>query len=121
MYEKMFDDIKTRMQPVLTLAETNKKVMETLAAVQKDSMTDFVNASLEQFKALTQVKDPKAALELQVSFYKALEAKMTTTAEKSIAAITEAKEAFVAVVEESAKQAAVEVEDAVKKATSKVA
>lgn len=121
MYEKMFEDMKSRMKPVMDLAETNKKVLETLAAVQKESMTDVVNASLEQFKSLSQVKDPKAALELQVSFYKALEAKMADTTEKSIAAITEAKEAFVAVVEESAKQAAVEVEEAVKKATGKAA
>ena len=119
MYDKLFDDMKSRMQPVLDLAETNKKAMETLAAVQKDSMTDMVNASLEQFKALSQVKEPKAALDLQVKYYKDLESKMASSAEKSIAAITEAKEAFVAAVEEAAKKATAEVEGAMKKATGK--
>jgi len=121
MYDKMFDDMKTRMQPLLDLAETNKKVLETLATVQKESLTDVVNASMEQFQALAQCKDPKAVLDLQVKYYKALEAKMTLTTEKSIAAITEAKEAFVAVVEDGAKKAAAEVEAAVKKATVKAA
>lgn len=119
MYDKLFDDMKSRMQPVLDLAETNKKAMETLATVQKDSMTEMVNASLEQFKALSQVKEPKAALDLQVQYYKDLEAKMASSAEKSIAAITEAKEAFVAAVEEAAKKATAEVEGAMKKAQGK--
>ena len=119
MYEKVLEDMKARMQPVLDLAETNKKAMETLAAVQKESMTDVVNASLEQFKAVSQCKEPQAALDLQVKFYKDLEAKMTASAEKSIAAITEAKEAYVSAVEEAAQKATAEFEGAVKKATGK--
>jgi len=118
MYNQIFTDMKSLMQPVVELAETNKKAMEKLASLQKDSMTDVVNASVAQFKELAQCKDPKVALEKQLEFYKTLEAKMTDTAEKSIATMTEAKEAFVAVVEESAKQTAVEVEAAVKKASS---
>ena len=119
MYDKVFEDMKSRMQPVLALAETNKKAMEKLAAVQKDSMTDVVNASLEQFKAVAQCKEPKSALDLQVKFYKDLEAKMNDTAEKSIAAISEAKEAYVAAVEEAAQKAAAEFETVVKQATGK--
>jgi hypothetical protein len=119
MYDNFMKDMKARMQPVLDLAESNKKAMETLASVQKESMTDVVNASLEQFKAVSECKDPKAALELQVNFYKALEAKMSITAEKSIAAISEAKDAYVASVEAATKKAAAEFEGAVKKATGK--
>lgn len=119
MYDKMMQDMKARMQPVLDLAETNKKAMETLAAVQKDSLHEVVNASLEQFKAVAQVKEPKAALELQVQFYKDLEAKMTATAEKSIAVISDAKDAYVSTVEEAAQKAAAEFEGAVNKATGK--
>ena len=119
MYDKMMEDMKARMQPALDLAETNKKAMETLASVQKDSLHDLVNASLEQFKAVAQCKEPQAALDLQVKFYKELEIKMTNTAEKSIAAISEAKEAYVATVETASKKAAAEFEDTVKKAASK--
>ena len=115
MYDQIFADLKTRMQPVVDLAESNKKTLETLASLQKDSMTEVVNASVAQFKALAECKDPKSVLDLQVKFYKGLEAKMTDTAEKSIAAITEAKETFTAVVEESAKKTVAEVEEAVKK------
>lgn len=119
MYEKVLEDMKARMQPVLDLAETNKKAMETLALVQKESMTDVVNASLEQFKAVAECKEPQAALDLQVKFYKDLETKMTESAEKSIAAISEAKEAYVSAVEEAAKKATAEFETAVQKATGK--
>ncbi len=118
MYDNLFADMNTRMKPVMDLVETNKKVMEKLAGVQKDSMTDVVKASLEQFQALSQCKDPQAALELQVKFFKALEAKMTDTTEKSIAAFTEAKDAFSVVIEESAKKTAAEVEAAVKKVST---
>ncbi len=119
MYEKFFEDMQSRMQPVIDLAETNKKAMEKLAALQKDSMTDVVNASVEQFKELAQCKDPQGALDSQLKYYKSLESKMSDTAEKSIAAITEANDAFVAVVEESAKKAVSEVEDAVKQFSNK--
>ncbi len=115
MYDNLFADMNTRMKPIMDLIETNKKVLEKLAGVQKDSMSDVVSASMEQFQALAQCKDPKAALELQVRFFKALEAKMTDTTEKSIAAFTEAKDAFSAVIEESAKTTAAEVDAAVKK------
>ncbi len=121
MYDNMFADLTSRMKPVMDLAETNKKVMETLANVQKETMTDVVSASMEQFKALAQCKDPKSAMDLQVKFFKALEAKMTDTTEKSIAAFTEAKDAFSAVIEESAKTTAAEVEKAVQKASGKKA
>ena len=114
MYDNFLQDMQGRMQPVLDLAETNKKAMEKLAALQKDSMTDVVNASVEQFKELAQCKDPQSALDLQLKFYKSLESKMANIAEQSVAAITEANDAFVAVVEDSTKKAVAEVEEAVK-------
>ena len=114
MYDNLFADMNTRMKPVMDLVETNKKVLEKLAGVQKETMTDVINASMEQFQSLSKCQDPKAALELQVQFFKALEAKMTDSTEKSIAAFTEAKEAFSAVIEETAKKTAAEVEAAVK-------
>lgn len=121
MYEQMIAEMTNRMKPVMDLAETNKKVLETLATVQKDTLTEVVNASMEQFQALSQCKDPQAAMDLQVKFYKALEAKMTNTTEKSIAAFSEVKDAYTSVLEESAKTATAEVEKVVKKATTKAA
>ncbi|MFT5722007.1 MAG: hypothetical protein ACI9W6_002325 [Motiliproteus sp.] len=120
MYENLFADMNTRIKPVMDLVETNKKVMETLAGVQKDSMTDLAKASMEQFQALSQCKDPQAALDLQVKFVKALEAKLTDTTEKSIAAFNEAKDAFSVVIEETTKKTAAEVEAVVKKTTADV-
>lgn len=121
MYDKMFEDMKTRMKPVMDLAETNKKVLESLANLQKETLTDVVNTNLEQFQALSQCKDPKSALDLQVKYFKTLETKMAESTEKSLAAMNEAKDAFVSLVEDSAKKTAVEVEEAVKKASKQAA
>lgn len=121
MYEKIFEDMKVRMQPMVDLAETNKKAIESLSLLQKDSMTDMFNASLEQFKALSQCKDPKSAMELQMKFYKDMEGKITAHAEKSMATMTEAKDAYMSMMEESAKKTTAEVEEAVKKVSEKMA
>lgn len=121
MYEQMFADMKTRMQPAIQLAETNKQILEKLVTLQKNSTHELVNASLEQFKALSQVTEPKAALDLQVKFYKALEAKMTAAAEENLAVINEAKDAFSAAIEGSAKQTVEDVNAAVKKAAGNAA
>ncbi len=121
MYDQIFADLNTRMQPIIELAENNRKTMETLANLQKESMTDVISTSLEQIRELVQCKDPKAVLDQQVKFFKALEANMTETTEKSVAAINEAKDAFVAVVEDSVKKTSEEVEVAVQKVTGQQA
>lgn len=116
MYDQLFTDLQTRLQPALELAETNKQTLEKLIGVQRVTTHELVNAGLEQFKALVQCQDPKSALEIQVKFYKALEAKLTDTAAKSVAILGEAKQAYASAVEASSKKAVVEVEAAVKKA-----
>jgi hypothetical protein len=110
MYDIFMDYMKTRMQPVLSLVESNKKAMETLACVQQESLTEVVNASLEQFKAVAECWDPKAVLELQVNFFKALEAKISITAEKNIAVINGVKDAYVASVKECTQKTTAEFE-----------
>ena len=98
-----------------TLAEVNTKTVETLVALQKAYVEELANASVEQFKTLCECKDPKAALDLQVQFYKSVEAKMTETAEKSVEAMTVAKDAYVTTVEESGKKVTEMAEEAAKK------
>jgi phasin family protein len=101
MYEDMIKDMKEKMAPVVELAELNKKTTETLVSLQADYFSDFVNSSLAQVKALTEVKEPKEAFELQVKYLKELEAKTTGVAEKEVAALTEAREQFTSLVEKS--------------------
>lgn len=119
MYQNVVENMKTQMQPVLELAESNKATMEKLANLQKETMTEVVSASMQQVKALSECKDPKSAMELQNAFYKDLLAKMTNTSEQSIAAMNSAKETFSAAVEAAAKKTTADVEAAVNKATGK--
>jgi len=97
----MYDKMKSTMQPVLDMAEINKKTTEKLIALQSAYVSEFVNASLNQMKTLTESRDPKAALELQVKYLKEIESKLTDVAEKEMAALVEAKEELTGLVEKS--------------------
>jgi phasin family protein len=112
---ELTQEVANLFKPMQTLAEVNTKTVETLVALQKAYVEELANASVEQFKTLCECKDPKAALDLQVKFYKTVEAKMTETAEKGVAAMAEAKDAYVATVEESGKKVTELAEEAAKK------
>jgi len=97
----MYDKMKESMQPMVDMAEINKKTTEKLIALQSSYVSDFVNASLTQMKTLSEVREPKQALELQVKYLKEIEAKLTDVAEKEMAALVEAKEELTGLVEKS--------------------
>lgn len=97
----MYDKMKESMQPMVAMAEINKKTTEKLIALQSSYVSDFVNASLTQMKTLSEVREPKQALELQVKYLKEIEAKLTDIAEKEMAALVEAKEELTGLIEKS--------------------
>lgn len=101
MYEDLMKDVQEKIQPAIDVAEVNKKALETLFALQSEYVTDFVDSSVAQLKALSEVKEPKEAVELQVKFFKELEGKMTDVAEKEMAALAEAKVEISEIVEKS--------------------
>lgn len=100
MYDLM-NDVKEKMQPAVDVAEINKKAAEKLFALQSEYVTDFVNSCVTQMKALTEVKDPSQAVELQMTYFKELETKLSDVAEKEYAALNEAKDQITEVVEKS--------------------
>ncbi len=101
MYDDLMKDVQEKMKPAIDVAEVNKKALETLFSLQSEYVTDFVDSSVAQLKALSEVKDAKDAIELQVQFFKNLEVKMTSVAEKELAALTTAKEEISGIVEKS--------------------
>jgi len=106
MYEDMMKDMQDKMKPVTEMAEVNKSTAEKLIALQSEYLTDLFNSGLAQMKALTEVKEPKAAMELQIKYFKDLEAKLTNVAEKEIATLTAAKEQLTEIVEKSVSELA---------------
>jgi len=100
MYDLM-NDVKEKMQPAVDVAEINKKAAEKLFALQSAYVTDFVNSCVSQMKALTEVKEPSEAVELQMTYFKELETKLAEVAEKEYDALNEAKEQITEVVEKS--------------------
>ncbi len=97
----MYDKMKESMQPMVDMAEINKKTTEKLIALQSSYVSDFVNASLTQMKTLSEIREPKQAMELQVKYLKDIEAKLTSVAEKEMAALVEAKEELTGLIEKS--------------------
>ncbi|MDF2180679.1 phasin family protein [Neptuniibacter sp. CAU 1671] len=101
MYEDLLKDVQEKMKPAIDVAEANKKAVEALFSLQSEYVTDFVDSSVAQMKALSETKDPKEAVDLQLKFFKTLEGKLTSVAEKELAAITAAKEEIAAIIEKS--------------------
>ncbi|BBB29752.1 phasin family protein [Neptunomonas japonica] len=99
MYEDMMKDVQNKMKPVTDMAEINKSTAEKLISLQTAYVTDLFNAGVAQMKALSETKEPKAAIELQVKYFKDLEAKLTNVAEQEIATLTAAKEQLTEIVE----------------------
>lgn len=101
MYEDMMKDVQENMKPVVDMAEINKKAAEKLIQLQSGYVSDFVNATMAQMQALSSIKDPQEAINLQVEYVKQLEAKLTTVAEEEMATLNEAKDELTAVIEKS--------------------
>jgi hypothetical protein len=99
MYEDMMKDMQNKMKPVTDMAEINKSTAEKLISLHTEYMTDLFNSGLAQMKALSAVKEPKLAMELQVKYFKDLEAKLTNVAEQEISTLTLAKEQLTDLVE----------------------
>ncbi|MFW1678212.1 phasin family protein [Pontibacter sp. JAM-7] len=101
MYEDLLKDVQEKMKPAIDVAEANKKAVEALFSLQSEYVTDFVDSSVAQMKALSETKDPKEAVDLQLQFFKGLEEKLTSVAEKELAALTDAKEEIAGIIEKS--------------------
>ncbi len=101
MYENMINDVKDKMQPMMDMAEINKKAAEKLFALQSAYVTEFMNSCLCQMQAIAEVRDPKQLVELQMDYFKQLECNLTDVAEKELAALNEAKDQLTEVVEKS--------------------
>ncbi|MDY6891033.1 MAG: phasin family protein [Pseudomonadota bacterium] len=97
----MYENMKDKMKPVMDMAEINKKTTEKLIALQSAYVSEFVNASLNQMKTLSESRDPKTALELQVKYLKEIESKLSDVAEKEMGALLEAREQLTELVEKS--------------------
>lgn len=101
MYDTMMKTFADQMAPFNKAAEINKKTAEKLFELQSAYVTEMFNAGMTQFKALTGATEPQSAVEMQIAFYKEMEAKLTATAEQEVAALTTAREELASVFEES--------------------
>lgn len=101
MYDTMFKTFADQMAPFNKVAEINKKTAEKLVEIQSAYVTELYNAGVAQAKALTGAKEPKDAIELQVAFFKEMEAKLTSVAEQEFTTLTGARDELTSVFEET--------------------
>jgi hypothetical protein len=101
MYNEMINNFKAQMAPFTQMATINQKAVEKLVAIQQEAATELFNTGVAQAKALVEVKEPKAALDLQVAYFKNLEAKLTAVAEEEITTLNAARNELTAVLEKS--------------------
>ncbi|WP_207063060.1 phasin family protein [Motiliproteus sp. SC1-56] len=94
MYEDLLKDMQEKMQPMLDVAEINRKTLEKMASVQSEYLTECISCGINQAKALAEAGDAKTVADLQFKYLKEFESKLTASAEENIAAINEAKEAI---------------------------
>lgn len=99
--QNIIKDMQDKMAPVTLLTEINKSTAEKLIAIQTEYMTDLFNTGIAQMKALSGVHEPKEAFELQIKYFKELDAKLVNVAEKEVAALSETKEQLLDVVEKN--------------------
>jgi phasin family protein len=122
MKTNFFDSIRDSLQPMMNAAEINRKTFEKLTTLQSECMTYCINGSIEQFKTLAENPGLQAATELQIKFYKDMEAKLMNTAEQEVEAFNEAQNAITEVMQEGYTNGKSSLEDtSTKTATAKKA
>lgn len=88
-----------KMTPVSMVSDINKSAAEKFITIQTEYMTDLFNAGLAQMQALSNIQEPKEVFELQIKFFKKLDAKFANFAEKEVTVLSEAKEQLMDVIE----------------------
>ncbi|SFG25019.1 MULTISPECIES: phasin family protein [Neptunomonas] len=100
MRQDIMKDIQESFVPITVISDINKSAAEKLIAIQSDYMTDLFNTGLAQMQTLSSVKEPKEAFELQIKYFKELDAKLANVTEKEVAMLSATKEQLLDVIEQ---------------------
>ncbi len=101
MKQKQSSGWESLMQPMIDIAEINRKTIQQFAKLQGDYMSWALEANLKQFKALAETEDMKSAVEKQLKFMKELDSRWCDTAEQEIATARDAQHSINNMLEES--------------------
>ena len=101
MRQDIVKNIQEKLVPVTMITDINKSAAEKLIALQTEYMTALFKAELAQMKALSDVPEPKEAFELQIKFFKEIDANLANITEKEVAMLSETKEQLMDVIEKN--------------------
>lgn len=94
MYESTFENVKSSFQPLIELAELNRKTLEKMTSVQTSYLTDCISTSIKQVKSLAESGSPQRATELSFEMIKEFENKLAGATEQNMAALHELRAAY---------------------------
>ena len=101
MPQDTMKDLKETLVPVTMITDINKSATEKFITRQTDYVTDLFNTGLAQVQALCSVREPKEVFELQIRFFKELDAKLADITEKEFSMLSETKEQLMDVIEKN--------------------
>ncbi|MEH6471791.1 MAG: phasin family protein [Halopseudomonas sp.] len=94
MYESTLENVKSSFQPLIELAELNRKTLEKMTSVQTSYLTDCISTSIKQVKTLAESGSPQRATQLSFEMIKDFETKLSGATEQNLAALAELRDAY---------------------------
>jgi len=98
MYESTYETVKSSFQPLIELAELNRKTLQKMSSVQTSYLTDCISSSIKQVKTLAESGSPQRATELAFEMSKEFESKLNGATEQNLAALAELRAAYSALI-----------------------
>ncbi|OMH25573.1 phasin family protein [Motiliproteus sp. MSK22-1] len=95
------EDWQKLFQPLLDITDINTKAVQKFAELQSNYLNYLFEANIRQFKALTEIKDVKSAVEQQLEFVKEVDTKWCDMAEQEIATARDAQQSINDMLEKS--------------------
>ena len=95
------EDWTKLFQPLLDITDINTKTVQKFAELQSNYLNYLFEANVKQFKALTETKDVKSAMEQQLEFVKEVDIKWCDMAEQEIATARDAQQSINDMLEKS--------------------
>lgn len=104
MYQTLMKDLEESMQPVFSLADIQRQMLEKITSIRTECIGDCVSASVKQYEALSEVASPIIATEMQLKFMQDFSAKMMNTADQNMSVLSETGDAINKLMDESLKE-----------------
>ncbi|RDE24563.1 phasin family protein [Motiliproteus coralliicola] len=92
MYESTMENVKSSLQPLVELAELNRKAVEQIATAQADYLKECISTSIKQVQSLTSTQSAQRVTELSFEAAKSFEDQFNGIASQNLATLNELRD-----------------------------